>query len=234
MTHDFEGRTEKEAIEKAMLELGLERDNFDVEILEAQRGGIFKKGYVKIRLHTDEAPKSNQTRPRERNTVSAGTETESEGVTNSEFEKKLVDFMRNVLEKMGTPGNVIIQNNERRKIVLEIQSADSAIIIGRKGRTLDALQLIATLYAKQIKHTEVRVMIDCEQYRKHHEEKLVRLAWSVAGRVRSQRRSYLMEPMNPSDRRLIHTTLDKESDLETKSEGDGTYKQIRVIYKHRR
>lgn len=242
MTYDFEGKTEKEAIERAMQELGLERSTFDVEILEEQRGGFFKKGYVKIRLHTDEGHVAH-TRKRGRDKGSqanSGALEDKFSDSNSgfaeetppdgEFEAKIVEFVKTVLEKMGMPGAAAVTRRERRKLVLDIQTTDSAIIIGRKGRTLDSLQLIATLYAKKIHRGEVRIVLDCEQYRMHHEDSLTRLAYSVADRVRARRRSILLEPMNPYDRRLIHTALDKEPDIETKSEGEGTYKQVRIIY----
>jgi spoIIIJ-associated protein len=233
MTYDFEGKTEKEAIEKAMLELGLERDSFDVEILEVQRGGLFKKSSVRIRLHTDE-PVKGAPRKAERGGTRGGEENPvSEVPPDAELEEKLIAFVSTVLEKMDTAGTVSVLRREKRKLTLDISTPDSAIVIGKKGRTLDALQLIATLYARQVKKSELRVVLDCEKYRLHHEEALIRLAKSAASRVRSSRHSMLLEPMNPYDRRLIHTTLDRNDDIETRSEGDGLYKQVRILYKTR-
>jgi spoIIIJ-associated protein len=77
----------------------------------------------------------------------------------------------------------------------------------------------------------MRVILDSENYRIRREESLVRLAYSVADKVRESRSSILLEPMNPFERRLIHTTLNDISDVETKSEGEGLYKQVRVFYK---
>ncbi|MDR2468531.1 MAG: protein jag [Spirochaetaceae bacterium] len=235
MTYDFEGKTEKEAIERAMLELGVERDSFDVEILEVQRGGLFKKGFVRIRLHLgDEAPHGGghhyPAKTFERRSAAHSTLDEAMPA-DEEFERLLLEFVTIIIEKMNISGKVTVQSREKRKITLNVETAHSAIVIGKKGRTLDALQLIATLYTKKIHRGEMRVILDCENYRLHHEEILVRLAYSVAAKVRLSRRSILLEPMNPYDRRLIHTTLDKAGDIETKSEGEGVYKQVRVSFR---
>ena len=77
----------------------------------------------------------------------------------------------------------------------------------------------------------MRIILDTENYRVRREENLVHLAYTTADRVRSTRNSVLLEPMNPFERRLIHTTLNEIPDVETKSEGEGLYKQVRVLYK---
>ena len=112
-----------------------------------------------------------------------------------------------------------------------MKSESSSILIGRKGKNLDALQLLANVYAGHLGHEEIRVILDTENYRVRREENLVHLAYNTADKVRSTKHSILLEPMNPFERRLIHTTLNDFSDIETKSEGEGLYKQVRVIYK---
>ena len=104
-------------------------------------------------------------------------------------------------------------------------------MIGRKGKNLDALQLLVNVYAGRLGREDIRIILDTENYRIRREESLVRLAYTVADKVRMNHRSMLLEPMNPFERRLIHTTLNDISDVETKSEGDGLYKQVRIIYK---
>ena len=104
-------------------------------------------------------------------------------------------------------------------------------MIGRKGKTLDALQLLANVYAGRLDNPDTKIVLDTENYRIRREESLVRLAYTTADRVRTSRSSVLLEPMNPFERRLIHTTLNDIGDIETKSEGEGLYKQVRVLYK---
>ncbi len=230
MTYEYEGKTEKEAIELAASELNLERDQFDVEILETQKNSLFKKGYVKIRVHTlddDDDDKGAYKKDFSEN----HTRIVADPLPQGEFEQKLVEFISSIVEKMGYDIKVSVSYREDKKIGVRLESSHSSILIGRKGKNLDALQLLANIYAGRLGHEEVRVILDTENYRIRREETLVRLAYTTADKVRSSHKSILLEPMNPFERRLIHTTLNDIPDVDTKSEGEGVYKQVRVLYK---
>jgi spoIIIJ-associated protein len=240
MEYEFEGRTEKEAIDRAAEELGLEKDGFDVEILETQRSGLFKKGYVRIKVHTENTPPHAESSPAQAGasgtTREPGREQFSQAVfgdpeAKNDFERSLVDFTEEIIRLMGYQGTVSVLFREEHKIGLKIESESSSILIGKKGKNLDALQLLVNIYAGRQGREDVRVILDSENYRIRREESLVRLAYTVADRVRENRNSVLLEPMNPFDRRLIHTTLNDIADVETKSEGEGLYKQVRVYYR---
>jgi spoIIIJ-associated protein len=239
MIYEFEGRTEKEAIDCAAEELGLEKDDFDVEILETQRQGLFKKGHVRIRVHTQKPVSPAYKRAAE----AAGGDEESarkapsrsqvfgDPAAQNEFEQKMATFAEELIKRMGYEGKVSILFREEHKLGLKIDSEHSSILIGKKGKNLDAIQLLANIYAGRQGHEDTRIILDSENYRIRREESLVRLAYTVADKVRESRSSMLLEPMNPFDRRLIHTTLNDISDVETKSEGEGLYKQVRVYYR---
>ena len=229
MTYEYEGKTEKEAIELAANELGLERDQFDVEILETQKNSLFKKGYVKIRVHTVENVKTNSFAKNDRE--ENYSRIVADPLPQGEFEQKLIEFITEMIQKMGYEVKVSVSYREDKKIGIKLDSSSSSILIGRKGKNLDALQLLANIYAGRLGHEDVRVILDSENYRIRREESLVRLAYTTADKVRLHKNSILLEPMNPFERRLIHTTLNEIPDVETKSEGDGLYKQVRVIYK---
>jgi len=255
MEYEFEGRTEKEAIDNAAKELGLEKDDFDVEILETQKNGLFKKGFVRIRVHTgnttfqrnefsgnkfpgnkfpgnDFSSKSSGAEETEARHRTGGSKAIfGEPVPQNEFEEKMAEFTTGIIERMGYPGKVTILFREKHKIGLKIDSEHSSILIGKKGKNLDALQLLLNIYAGRLGRDDMRVILDTENYRIRREESLVRLAYNVAEKVRESRDSILLEPMNPFDRWLIHTTLNDINDVETKSEGDGLYKQVRVFYR---
>ena len=238
MVYEFEGRTEKEAIDKAAEELGLEKDDFDVEILETQRSGLFKKGYVKIQVHTnklensaDEDYENYSERPKASPSRPASQSVFGDPEPKDEFENKMVEFIEGIIKRMGYEGKVQILFREERKLGLRIDSEHTSILIGKKGKNLDALQLFANIYAGRIGREDMRVVLDSENYRIRREESLVRLAYTVADRVRENRASILLEPMNPFDRRIIHTTLNDIADVVTKSEGEGLYKQIRINYR---
>lgn len=230
MVYEFEGKTEKEAIENAANELGLQRDQFDVEILESQKNSLFKKGYVKICVHTlDE--KEEKKYDDFASSVKKSQNNTKPYTADSEFEKKLVEFIHTLIEKMGYESKVTIAFREEHKIGIKLDSADSSILIGRKGKNLDALQVLANIYASRIGSEDLRIILDVENYRIRREESIVRIAYTTADKVHQTHKSILLEPMNPFERRLIHTTLNDIPDIETKSEGEGLYKQVRVIYK---
>jgi spoIIIJ-associated protein len=238
MVYEFEGRTEKEAIDRAAKELGLQKDDFDVEILETQRQGLFKKGYVKIRIHTNQQVSGEGVSAGEKaaGEVSGDEERFSQAVfgdpePKNEFEQNMLIFVEKLIGYMGYGGKASVLFREERKLGLKIDSEFSSILIGKKGKNLDAIQLLANIYAGRLGREDMRIILDSENYRIRREESLVRLAYTVADRVRENRGSILLEPMNPFDRRLIHTTLNDIADVETKSEGDGLYKQVRVYYR---
>ncbi len=231
MTYEFEGKTEKDAIEKATIELGIESDQFDVEIIETQKKTLFKSGYVKIRVYTDETVPGVKYDEEKSNPVETAKRVMGNPIPQDEFEQKLTAFVSEVIAKMGYEATVEIMFREEKKIGLKLSSESSSILIGRKGKNLDALQLLANVYAGHLGREDVRVILDTENYRVRREENLVHLAYTTADKVRTKRTSILLEPMNPFERRLIHTTLNDFNDIETKSEGEGLYKQVRVIYK---
>ncbi|TVR89378.1 MAG: protein jag [Spirochaetaceae bacterium] len=215
MTREFEGKTEKDAIDAAISELGLERDEFDVEIVDTQKSGLFgmsKK--VRIRVHTssDYAP-VNDTQPE------------------NDFEHGIIDFVAGMIERMGYTAEIVIKYREPAKLCLRIDSESSGILIGRKGQNLDALQLLANVVAGRLYGDEIKVILDTENYRSRREESLVRLAHQVGDQVLREKGSRLLAPMNPFERRLIHTSLTDIENIATKSEGEGLYKQVRVYYR---
>ena len=248
MEYEFEGRTEKEAIDRAAEELGLEKDDFDVEILETQRHSLFKKGFVRIKVHTGNSFSVNvhsDTGPFEKtNFEKTSFEKTSferdrrssnavfgEPEPQNAFEENMTGFAAGLITRMGYPGKVSVLFREKHKLGLKIESEHSSILIGKKGKNLDALQLLLNIYSGRLGREDVRVILDTENYRIRREESLVRLAYNVAEKVRESRGSVLLEPMNPFDRWLIHTTLNDINDIETKSEGDGLYKQVRVYFR---
>ena len=246
MTYEFEGKTEREAIENASAKLGLEQDQFDVEIVEVQKNSLFKKGFVRIRVYTDDSAEN------EEDAAFLGAAEGDEGFAatsakkgapgkarfedpapQNDIERQVMDFITNIISRMGYEIKVEAVFREEKKLGLRLISPDFSILIGRKGKNLDALQLLANVYASKLGAGYLRVILDCENYRLRREETLVRLAYNTADRVRSTKTSVLLEPMNPFERRLIHTSLNDIADIDTKSEGDGLYKQVRVFYKGR-
>ena len=223
MQSDFEGRTEQEAIDKAVEELGLERDQFDVEILESSRKGLFKKGNVKIRVYYGDDSSADEYEEDEEEPSGSDS---IEAVNDTE--KKIIEFTEMLIQKMGYECSVSVSFRRVSNIGLSIESQDSSIIIGRKGKNLDAIQLIVNVYAGNI-NPDIKVVVDSENYRMRHEEQIIRTAYKTAQIVKRTGKSKLLEPMNPFERRLVHTALNDVDGIDTKSEGEGLYKQVRII-----
>src|SRR5579862_507163 len=107
MIREFEGKTEQEAIARAMAELGLDENEFDVEVMEESKKGLFTKGKVKIRIHVEEEE---------------GEPVEEEYVADPEFEDKLCVFLETVIEKMGFTGEASVSGHEGAKVFLDLES----------------------------------------------------------------------------------------------------------------
>ena len=225
MVREFEGATEKEAIERAIEELNLERGEFDVEVVEEERKGLFRKGNIRIKVYIDDReedipppvegrideehddePNYNRIEYHDPRGAAAGSPAPHPLLDATEDETKIMRFLTEVITRMGYDGAVHVIKREDRKVVFGIESRNSGILIGRKGKNLDALQLLANVYASRLSPS-VKVVVDAENYRQRHEENLIRRANKTAEQVRRSRNSCLLEPMNPFERRLIHTTL---------------------------
>ena len=209
--HEFEGRTEKEAIANAIEAMGLDEDEIDVEVVKA-RSGLFGGGKVTIRVHVGEDQPVEDLEPH--------TEQESEAA----------GFVSDLLRHMGIEADLRIATREDDRVVLEMISDDAGILIGRHGATLEAMQLLTNIACGRRHEDGPRVILDTEDYRYRREQSLTRMAMRVARDVQRSGRSQLLEPMNPFERRLVHTTISGVDDVSTESEGDGPYKQVRVSY----
>lgn len=229
MTREFEGKTEQEAIKMAIEELHIEREDFDVEVIDNGKRGLFKRGNVKIRVHVDstEEPEDYSFSDTADDTYEEEEEEETLEA-DEEFEASVCSFLEGVVSHMGYTCTAKVTSRKGRKVNVEIESESSNIIIGRKGKNLDALQVLANVYAGKTDN-ERKIIVDSEGYRVRHEEQVVRSAYRVAQQVRKTGRSRLLEPMNPYERRLVHTALNDVTGIETKSEGTGLFKQVRII-----
>ena len=230
MHKEFEGRTEQEAIDKAVEELGLDRDDFDVEILEKEKKGLFRKGNVRIRVYFGEDDSDIEEESEEEEPEVEEAPENRDPEPQNDNERKIIEFVDTLIQKMGYKGKTTISFRRDTKIGLSIDSDDSSIIIGRKGKNLDAIQLITNVYAGNL-DPDIKVVIDSENYRMRHEEQIIRNAYRIAEQVKRSGKSRLLDPMNPFERRLVHTALNDFDGVETKSEGEGLYKQVRIIPK---
>lgn len=240
MIKEFEGKTEQEAVEKAALELNMEVSDFDVEVVDEGRSGLFFKKPVKIRVTVEDEVEEDSVKSsfqeafeEELNQLNDNSEEDETPNVSSEVEEGVNKFLTQMISLMGYEAEVSTASIKGTKLTLNIESASSNILIGRKGKNLDALQVIANAFANQM-DSNCKVILDSENYRVRHEKQIIRMAYRVAQQVKKTGRSQLLEPMNPFERRLVHTALNDVTGIETKSEGEGLFKQVRVLSSRKR
>lgn len=241
MFKDYVAETEEEAINEAIEDLHIERTDFDVEVLETKKRSLFKKGYVKIRVYVGENKQGlgisefqgeSSFNNEDLNDVEkeAAHSAEKNATPQSDFEKSVLEFVSELLSKMGFDAKLEISEREEDKLSIAVITEEPELLIGRHGQTLDALQVIINSYFSGEKDFPYRrIVLDAENYRERREESLVKNAYFLARRVRNTKRSVLLEPMNSYDRRLVHRALDDFSGVRTESEGEGPIKTIRII-----
>ncbi len=211
MEYEFEGKTTEEALENASRELDLQPEELNFDILEPGSAGIFglvggKKAKIRITLD----------KPEETNNENG------------------VQLAREALEKiLGLIPVETTVNAEQTdgKIVLSIEGDTSGLLIGRRGKTLDALQYIVNKIVNKALDKKTYVVVDSENYRKRREESLTQLALKMGDKAKKIKKPVSTNLMNPHDRRIVHLTLQEDIDLDTKSRGDGLLKKVVIIPK---
>ena len=133
-----------------------------------------------------------------------------------------------ILHRMGLDAEVAGREDEER-ITLDIAGAESGLVIGKKGQTLDALQFLVNKIVNRDAEGRKPILLDSEGYRSRREESLVELAHRLGEKARRTNRTVTMSPMSPHDRRIIHLTLDKVPGVTTRSEGEGAFRRLLII-----
>lgn len=236
---EVSGKTEDEAIQKALAQIGLERDEVSVEILERAKPGFLGLGGAPARIKVSYMSNTPEVSPPAQNTApaveasppvrqtvsSAPAETGAEDVS-----KRAQVFLTGLLERMGTPATLHIQE-EGDTLRIELVGENMGAVIGRRGETLDAIQHL-TNYAMNSGSDKkrVRIFLDAENYRKKREETLVRLANKMAEKVVRYRKNMALEPMNAYERHIIHTALQDVAQVSTYSAGTEPNRRVFVAY----
>lgn len=145
-------------------------------------------------------------------------------------DNKAVPFLKEVSEKMGLELNFSSYKSDGC-ILIKVDGKDTGTIIGKRGQTLDAIQYLTSLVVNKEDNDYLRVIVDAENYRARREQTLERLANKLASNVVKTRRSVKLEPMNPYERKVIHSTLQKNPRVKTRSEGQDPYRKVVIELK---
>ena len=233
--YEFEGKTKEDAISKACEALGVSEDKLDVEVLSYGSTGIFglvgvKKAKIKVTL-----PESPDAEVKETLPESPEAETK-EPMASPEEPEAVAELAKGALEKIISfieDGATVSTETKADRIRLKVKGGNSALLIGKHGKTLDALQYIVHRVVHKKQKTKVRVTIDVEGYRDRRKDSLTQLALRLGEKVKRSGRPATISPMNAYDRRIIHVALKDHAGVRTQSTGTGSLRKL-VIYPQRK
>ncbi len=187
----FYGKTVEAAIEAGLQELGISKEDAEITVIEEGSKGVLGIGGKKAQVGIE---------------IKKGEE------------KKIEDFLKGLFEILKLPVEAEI-TNEDDKILVNLVSSKSSSLIGYRGEILDSIQTLASAIANAKSEDYTRVVVDCENYRSKREETLKALAKRLADKAIKYARPVSLEPMNPFERRVIHSTLANVEHVKTESQG---------------
>ncbi|NMB40315.1 MAG: protein jag [Firmicutes bacterium] len=198
---EVSAKTVEEALDEGIKQLGVKKENVDVEIIDEPRQGLlrfFSSKPAKVRVTVKKHP-----------------------------EKYIQEFLQNIVEKIGLEGEITLENNEDGVFLLKIKGKDMGLLIGKRGNTLNALQYLSNIvFHRQFANSKERVLVDVENYRHRRKKTLEQLAKNLASKALRTNREVTLEPMAPHERRIIHLALKNNSDVVTSSYGEEPYRKI--------
>lgn len=236
---EITAKTVDEAITKACLEFETSSDNLEIQVVQEGTSGFLgfigsKPAVIKVRKKVQEEEfdilkelaKEAQPKPEPRKPV-VRTEEQVQ-----QMKQDAEKFLTGVFGAMELPVEITM-NYDKTADCLEIDFAgeDMGILIGKRGQTLDSLQYLTSLVVNKEQQDYVRVKVDTENYRSRRKDTLENLAKNIAFKVRKTRKPVVLEPMNPYERRIIHSSLQGNKYVETYSEGNEPYRHVVVVYK---
>ncbi len=198
-------KTVEDAIIEAGIKLGASVENIEYEVIEKESSGFLGLNKKPARIRAKE--KEEEKNPAE-------------------------SFLSKVFEAMGVNATAEIEFDEAEKTMnINLTGGDMGVLIGKRGQTLDSLQYLVSLVVNKDSDTYIKVKLDTENYRERRKETLENLAKNIANKVKRTRRPVALEPMNPYERRIIHSVLQGNKYVETHSEGEEPYRKVIISLK---
>ena len=235
-------KTVNDAITEASIELGVASTSLDYEVIEKGSTGFLgigsKQAVITAWKKSDkpakkEAPKKETAKKEEvkvEETVVAEAPEKEEKLAEVESQTKEAceKFLTDVLKTMGMEVVLTTQIDEDGALSINMEGDNMGILIGKRGQTLDSLQYLTNRVANKMQDGYVRVKLDTENYRQRRKETLENLAKNIAHKVKRTKKAVSLEPMNPYERRIIHSALQGDKYVTTHSEGEEPYRRVVV------
>lgn len=199
---EISAKTVEDAVTDALVQLGTTSDQIEYEVIEKGSSGFLgigsKNAVIKVRKKFS-------------------------------VEENVKDFLKQVFDAMKLEVEIIVEVKEDvRQINIELKGDDMGILIGKRGQTLDSLQYLTNLAVNKQSEDYYKVKIDTENYRQRRKDTLENLAKNIAYKVKRTKRPVSLEPMNPFERRVIHSALQNDRFISTHSEGEEPFRHVVV------
>ncbi|MGN1165539.1 MAG: RNA-binding cell elongation regulator Jag/EloR [Lachnospiraceae bacterium] len=204
---EVSAKTVDDAITEALVKLGVTSDQLEYEVIEKGSTGFLGIG-------------------------SKNAVIKARAIVEVSVEDSVKTFLNDVFKAMDMEVEIITKVDEADKLIdVELKGDDMGVLIGKRGQTLDSLQYLTNLAINKHSDNYYKVKIDTEDYRKRRKETLENLAKNIAYKVKRTKRPVALEPMNPFERRVIHSALQNDKYVTTHSEGEEPYRHVIVTLK---
>ena len=223
---EFTGKTVDDAITEACKNFTITSDRLEYEVVEKGTSGIFgfaaKPAVIKARVFDPNAPKEEV---KEEKKEEAKENTESSVTVSEPVTADPKEFLEKVFNAMNMKVSIDVETKED-EINIELSGDDMGVLIGKRGQTLDSLQYLTSSVVNKGRKEYIRVKIDTENYRLRRKETLENLAKNLAYKAKRTKNPVSLEPMNPYERRIIHSALQNDKYVTTHSEGEEPYRKV--------
>ena len=225
---EVEGKTVDDAITEACQKLTVTSDRLDYEVVEKGTSGFLgfaaKPALIRARIKDESAKKETGEAKEGKKETKEKKETKKSAKGSMEA-KDPKEFLSKVFEAMGMEVQIDVERTDE-EINIELSGEDMGVLIGKRGQTLDSLQYLTSLVVNKGTSDYTRVKVDTENYRNRRKETLENLAKNIAYKVKRTKRPVTLEPMNPYERRVIHSALQNDKYVSTHSEGEEPYRRV--------
>lgn len=249
-------KTVDDAITEALIQLGITSDMLEYEVVEKGSSGFLgigmKQAVIKASKKETTPEKAEKKEPQPTISTERTEPTQpAESVKPAAKEKSMIrpevelaqveegtikaceTFLYDVLKAMNMEVKITSIVDEEGALSIDMQGDNMGILIGKRGQTLDSLQYLTNRIANKSQEGYVRIKLDTEDYRRRRKETLENLAKNIAFKVKRTKRTVSLEPMNPYERRIIHSALQADKGVTTHSEGEEPYRRVVVTLARR-
>lgn len=230
----YTGKSLSDAITNASMDLGITSDRLEYEVVDKGSAGVFGIGSrpakINAREKAAEETKSDISVNKEEKANMPAKEKKQNNISEAEIVDICKEFLSKVFAAMDLEVNIKVSVDEE-EVNIDLEGDEMGVLIGKRGQTLDSLQYLLSLVVNKNSVNYLRVKLDTENYRERRKKTLENLARNIAFKVKRTKRPVSLEPMNPYERRVIHSALQDDKYVITKSEGEEPFRHVVVMLK---